>query len=160
MVLNWGLEGLSRLRANGWKFTGTSTVDETREEYKRRSDPVWAYANERLTEDSEGVVFKEDLFNGFKSFCADAGIPLLSRDVFLKKLPEHVTVKTEQRQNKAHRNKDGTPARERAFVGIRFALDGEKGVYPVQGVLDDPEAQATHPTHPFSHLSDDGENKP
>jgi putative DNA primase/helicase len=149
-VLNWGLEGLKRLRENGWNFTDTSTVDQTREEYKRRSDPIWAYANECLVEESGGFVFKEALFNDFKVFCRDAGIPLIARDVFLAKLPEKVTVESGQRQDPMDKKEDGTPKRKHAFIGIRLALVSEKAV---QGERDEQSAQGAHPAHPQDQLS-------
>jgi putative DNA primase/helicase len=119
-ILNWALEGLKRLRDNGWNFGNTITVDETREEYKRKSDPVWAYATDRLLEDSEGEVFKEALYNDFKGYCKDKKIPLLSRDTFFKTLPEKVTVASGQRQDP----KGG--GKKHCFVGIKLKEQGEQ----------------------------------
>lgn len=129
-VLNWGLEGLRRLRANGWNFTNTTSLDSTREEYKRKSDPVWAYANDRLIEESEGVVFKEVLYNDFKEFCKKTDIPLVSRDQFFKHLPEKVTVVSGYRGDPKDRDDQGNGKKKHCFIGIRLAPSEEKGAPP------------------------------
>jgi putative DNA primase/helicase len=131
-ILNWGLEGLRRLRANGWSFTNSVSLETTREDYKRRSDPVWAFVQDCLEAYSEGAVSKERLYNSFKAYCDKRAIPLLSKDTFFKTLPEKVTVTS------GHRILPGEGETKRhCFVGIRFqesSLDGEKGVPPVPPV--------------------------
>jgi P4 family phage/plasmid primase-like protien len=116
-ILNWGLEGLQRLRSNGWNFTNTTTSDATREEYKRQSDPVWAYVSDCLEEDSKGVITKERLYNTFKEFCEDKAIPLLSRDFFFKTLPEKVHVTSGRREV------EGEEGRKHCFIGIKFSAE-------------------------------------
>ncbi|MGV8050785.1 MAG: phage/plasmid primase, P4 family [Anaerolineaceae bacterium] len=42
-LLNIALAGLKRLRANGWKFSYTKTVEDVEKMYKRNANPVFAF---------------------------------------------------------------------------------------------------------------------
>lgn len=153
-ILNWALEALERLRANDWNFSNTSTSDATREEYKRRSDPVWAFVRDCLEEESSSALSKERLYNAFKAYCSERSIPLLSRDGFFKTLPEKINVTSGQRQLESEGGK------KHCFVGVRFqagledlGLSGEKGVPPVpHGPLDSLREQSEQPEQAFPHL--------
>jgi putative DNA primase/helicase len=112
-ILNWGLEGLARLHANGWNFTNTTSLDEVREEYKKRSDPVWAFATYRLdTNDSEGFEPKEDLYNAFKAYCQNENLPNPGKDYFYKHLGDNVTVTSGRRGEKGNQ--------KHCFIGIKL----------------------------------------
>ena len=127
-ILNWGLEGLTRLRNNGWNFSSTGSLDSTREDYKRRSDPVWAFVQDCLKEDSQGVVSKEKLYNLFRQWSLERGVPLLSKDGFYKALPEKVHVES------AYRTPPGERGRKHCFVGC--VLNGESPAQPAQPAPD------------------------
>jgi len=148
-ILNWALEGLKRLRDNGWNFTNTASSDATREEYKRQSDPVWAFVDKCLIESSEGVLTKERIYNAFKEFSHQNSIPLTSRDQFFKTLPEKVHV------NSGYRNVEGETGKKHCFIGITLAegyenlglgLDDKKGA-PV-APLAPGQTQLQHPEQP------------
>jgi P4 family phage/plasmid primase-like protien len=129
-ILNWGLEGLKRLKANGWRFSNAKSLEEVRESYKRKSDPVWAFLNEYVIEDFEAVVSKEDLWNAFRKYCKQESIPMISRDLFFKTVPEKVKVTSEYR-------KVGRSGKQKhCFIGIvlngkgkNLILDQQKGAY-------------------------------
>lgn len=133
-ILNWGVRGLKRLKENGFNFTNTASLEATREDYKRRSDPVWAFVQDCLKEDSEGVVSKEKLYNTFRQWSLDRGIPLLSKDGFYKSLPEKVHVTSGYREILGEEK-----GKRHCFVGI--VLDGENPAPPVPRQARLPESE-------------------
>ena len=82
--LNWALEGLNRLRANGWHFSDGKTVDQVREEYIVRSDPYKAFVIHSLTENSDSFVIKDELYEAYKAHCEIHKLGHKSRDSFFK----------------------------------------------------------------------------
>ena len=87
-LLNFALDGLKRLQANGWHFSNTKTTEEVRLEYIRKSSPVKAFLMDCCKQDVEGLVAKSDLFSKFSEYCHLHKLPVLSSDSFFKKLPE------------------------------------------------------------------------
>lgn len=87
-----GIEGYKRLRGNGWNFTNSVTVESVRDDYKWRSDPVLAFVQDSIDEDSESKIVKEVLYRRFKEYCKEKEIPLMSKDAFYKTLPSKVNV--------------------------------------------------------------------
>jgi putative DNA primase/helicase len=112
-ILNWALEGLKRLRDNGWNFTNTQTLDATREEYIRKSDPIASFVKDCIEEDSESWITKEELYNSFREYSSKNHIPLLSRDYFFKHFPEKTSVRTGYKGDKG--------SQKQAFIGVKFA---------------------------------------
>jgi putative DNA primase/helicase len=125
-ILNWALEGLKRLKGAGWSFTTVSSTEETRLEYKRRSDPIWAFAQDCLDDsNSESFEPKEGLYNAFKSFCEVQGFQNPGKDFFYKHLGDKITVQSAQRGPKG--------ASKHCFLGVRLRaqqiLEGEDRAY-------------------------------
>lgn len=141
-ILNWALEGLKRLQANGWNFTSTASTEETRLDYKRRSDPIWAFVDEML-DDSESEAFepKEGLYNAFKEYCEANGFQNPGKDYFYKHLGDKVTVQSGRRGPKGKQ--------QHCFVGVRRrsvqTLDGGKGDY--HGYRGDEEGSGSRGSH-------------
>ena len=156
-ILNWAIEGLKRLRDNGWNFTTTSSLEITREDYKRRSDPVWAFVQDCLIEESAGVVVKETLYNAFKNYCQERGIPLIQKGSFYSTLPSKVTITSGYREVIEGQGK------KHCFAGIslKCSLNGERPAPPAppapeQGRSDQPD----QPDRGFYHLRDTGQDYP
>ena len=86
-LLNWAIEGLKRLRGNGWHFSNGKTVEKVREDYIVRSDPLKAFVMHCI--DTEGcpdnVIGKQELFTAFKKHCEVHKIAPMSADSFFKK---------------------------------------------------------------------------
>ena len=61
--LNWALDGLQRLRSNGWHFSNGKTVETVREDYIVRSDPYKAFVMHCVKEEASGQVKKDDLYH-------------------------------------------------------------------------------------------------
>ena len=68
-LLNWALEGLERLRANGWNFSNTRGETEVREEYLRRSSPVQSFLMDCTEAKSDAFESKKELYAAFAEYC-------------------------------------------------------------------------------------------
>jgi putative DNA primase/helicase len=86
--LNWALEGLERLRSNGWNFSNSKSTEEVREEYVRKSSPIKAFLMDCTLDDSAGKAIKQTLFQAFAQYCRTKKLPIVSQDTFFKRLPE------------------------------------------------------------------------
>lgn len=116
-ILNWALEGLKRLRNNDWEFSHSKTTEETREEYKHKSDPMGAFFMDKIEEDPVGYVPKDDIYSAFCAYCLNKNYPVCNRDTFFKKIQQYVpSVRTEQKGKK----------KVRCFVGIHLIKQKEK----------------------------------
>jgi putative DNA primase/helicase len=87
-ILNFGLEGLARLRANGWKFT---YEDDAISVYKRKSKPIIAFLEDKC-EQSDGYVTKSDLLAANNEYARMMGLPLASSKVAFGKIMMDQTV--------------------------------------------------------------------
>ena len=87
-LLNFALDGLKQLQANGWHFSNTRTTADVRLEYIRKSSPVKAFLMDCCKLDVDGLIPKSDLFGRFSEYCHLHKLPVLSSDSFFKKLPE------------------------------------------------------------------------
>lgn len=75
-ILNWLLEGLRRLKANGFKFSYSKSTEKTRAFYRRKSRPTVCWIEECLqqTGNDEDVILKESLYPDFRQWCLESGI--------------------------------------------------------------------------------------
>jgi putative DNA primase/helicase len=86
---NWAIEGLERLLKNGRFSTGKS-VEETREQYIRASDPVKAFAMDCIEQKAGSVVSKEEVYKAFLDYCQEMRLPTCPKNIFAMKLSQHV----------------------------------------------------------------------
>lgn len=70
VILNWMIEGLQRLLANG-HFSNELTIEEKKAITKSFGSPITQFVYELLevTGDSEDVIHKKELYNVFSRFC-------------------------------------------------------------------------------------------
>lgn len=85
--LNHALEGLDRLMQQG-DFTNAKSVEELREQYIKKSNPVSAFVLDCLEEDSEAFVSKVELYAAFVEYCNKNALPTTPNNVFGRKLAE------------------------------------------------------------------------
>lgn len=88
-ILNWMLEGLTRLRKNNFVFSYNKGTKEVHEYYKNISNPSNAWINKELeyVGDNEEYIFKSDIYNIFVDWINRKGIkPLPTKDKFFKEL--------------------------------------------------------------------------
>ncbi|MEM0288276.1 MAG: phage/plasmid primase, P4 family, partial [Nitrososphaerota archaeon] len=136
-ILNWAVEGYRRLKNNGWQFSNVATIEEIKEQYKFRSNPVWAFATHCLEEDEDGFVVKEELYQAYKEFAEKNALQIVSKENFFKRLPREVNVLSERR------NVGGV--RKNVFTGI--SLNREK-IDTVMTKLDKFESNENKSTSP------------
>jgi putative DNA primase/helicase len=86
---NWALEGLERLLKNG-RFSTGKTVEETREQYIRASDPVKAFAMDCVESQQGNIITKDVVYKAFLKYCEQMKLPSCASNVFSMKLPQHI----------------------------------------------------------------------
>jgi len=67
-ILNWMLQGLQRLLANG-KFTTSKSQDQIMIEYERGSDSISAWLHERVVFNFGKQLDKEIVYNDYATYC-------------------------------------------------------------------------------------------
>lgn len=159
-LLNWALEGLKRLRANNWHFTGTRSTEDVKADYIRRSDTVKAFLNGCTKKDATGWVTRDALYIAYCQYCRKRVLVAKERQAFFEKLPQSGQF------GKSQRTVDGKRAWavdgltllkeeewEKQSEDASPLLNDEKGVQAVQAVQDRlADAQPTQPTHPDAQL--------
>ena len=75
-ILNWMLEGLIRLRSNGYRFSYSVSTETIRNYYKVKSNPIAFFVDTCLeyTADENDIIIKKDLYPKFKKWCETQGL--------------------------------------------------------------------------------------
>src|SRR5205807_1743212 len=92
--LNWALEGLKRLRENGFQFSQSRSVEEIRTEWVRGSDPVKAFVLDWCSIGPDLTIPKAGLFQAFVEYCKEHTLPACTNPVFFRNLPSSAPVTT------------------------------------------------------------------
>jgi len=72
-VLNWAIEGLQRLLANG-KFTGDRSPGHTQDTWQKWGDSVSRFAKHAITEGSDAIP-KSKMYAAYLEYCRQESIP-------------------------------------------------------------------------------------
>jgi len=88
-LLNWALEGLTRLLKQG-DFSYNLSVEEVMERYKNLSDPEYAYVQEFLKSDSNNFIIKDELFEHYSRWCKKNKLPVTPKNILTQKLSHHL----------------------------------------------------------------------
>jgi putative DNA primase/helicase len=89
-ILNFGLEGLKRLRKNAWRFT---YEDDGGAIYRRKSNPIIGFLEERCEASSESHVVKADLIVTYNQYAMLKGFPpAQSKIAFGKELMDQTVI--------------------------------------------------------------------
>lgn len=126
-ILKLALEGLRRLLEEGW---GAEEQVRTVElEWKRQSDPVFAFALDCVEADPQGTVTVDEAFEAFLQYCAPRGIPTVSKTVFSRELPRacHEAKGIIVLRGVKGKGKERRPT----FKGIRIEVSGVSGARSV-----------------------------
>lgn len=123
-VLNWALQGLERLRNNGWTFSNSRSTEDVRLDYIRRSSPMKAFIMDATALNPTGVVSKQCLFQAFVKYCQKMKLPVVTSDTFFKNLPLYFGKSPLQ---PAKEDIDGDGKREHCFRGIELRPENEWG---------------------------------
>jgi putative DNA primase/helicase len=81
-ILNIGLEGLARLRSNGWRFT---YEDDAVAIYRRKSKPIIAFLEDKC-EPSDEYVTKSDMVAAYNDYAKEMRLPLMTSKVAFGKV--------------------------------------------------------------------------
>lgn len=110
-ILNWALDGLDRLRANGG-FSAEQSPDEVRRLWEEYGSPVERFKAMRLVKDPEAVVPKPHIQEEFTVFCIDNGYEDISDQKLTQKLTRDPAIGEGQRRINGDR--------PRVFTGVRL----------------------------------------
>lgn len=95
--LNWCLDGLRRLKNNNWEFSESKSMEETKLEFQKQSDPVMAFITD-MCEIKEGAeISKEELYNKFKDYCDENGLFIVEQRLFTRHLQETPRVRMKKK---------------------------------------------------------------
>jgi len=148
-VLNFAIDGLERLKAQGWNFSHEEKEIETRDYYKRKADPLWGFVEDCLEEtgNSQDYIEKQELYNKSREYCQEKNLPEITKDYFYKHLGDKITVRSERRGSQGKQ--------KHCFVGICL-LNKESLDYPDYPSSTELNSQPSQPSQGSSYLS--GEN--
>lgn len=85
-ILNWALEGLRRLWANGGQFTYSYAAEEFLREYEAESNPIKQWIEERTIPTPEPFTSAETLYANYNEWCRDSGRQAFSKTNFGREL--------------------------------------------------------------------------
>ncbi|MCP1392900.1 MAG: phage/plasmid primase, P4 family [Methanothrix sp.] len=117
--LNLALDGLNRLRSNGWKFSYTMTAEDIEERYKRLSNPVYAFIMDRCEADPDGFEPKQKLYGAFKEYAAENNL----RPVTEKKFGELLLAQYEIPVTSVRPTSSYSGIRTYSWMGIKLRDD-------------------------------------
>jgi len=83
-ILNWALEGLQRLLANG-SFTGDRSPGKTQETWSKWGDSVERFASIALADGSKDIP-KSDVYDAYLEFCRSEGMPSDTQHMMTREL--------------------------------------------------------------------------
>jgi putative DNA primase/helicase len=124
-ILNWMLEGLQRLLAQGY-FTESKSQEETEIEFQRASDTISAFIKEMAIFSKNLVTTRSDAFEAYKNYCDVFGLEAENDKKFTQRLKETPKVKVTTTTAKGNRL--------RAWQGLGLKKLNEDGT--VSGVSD------------------------
>lgn len=82
----WAMYGLTRLIANGCKFTQPETSVQASESLSEANQPLVDFINECLTFDPNESVVASDVWDRYRVYACDANIKLMGRNSFYRAL--------------------------------------------------------------------------
>ncbi|MEU5872486.1 phage/plasmid primase, P4 family [Glycomyces sp. NPDC047369] len=145
-ALAWMVEGAYRWYQDGRVMPEMpQRIADTTRAWRAESDLVLAYLDERLVPDRDSHVISTELLADFTDWLIAHGNRAWSDKVFTSRFGEHEEVRKHHIEKRQVRTQPGLsrqpatfgtvrvapPARYMAWLGVRFASDGDKG--PEQG---------------------------
>jgi P4 family phage/plasmid primase-like protien len=116
-VLNWMLDGLDKLRADGWQLNLTAQQQERVDNLLLESEGHTVFVRECLTRDAEGQLTVPDCFTAYVEFCTGRGWTALTKNKFGSLIGDVVV----RQFGITARNdiRDGSGKAQRGWKGIR-----------------------------------------
>jgi len=125
-ILNWALEGLQRLLANG-SFTGDRSPGKTQETWSKWGDSVERFASIALTDGSNDIP-KSDVYDAYLEFCRSEGMPSDTQHMMTRELKREGY--TDGRANVGGRT-------QRCFEAVSWTSRGQQLLDAAQGSDDE-----------------------
>ena len=94
-IFLWALEGLKRL-LNNKRFSGSRTIEDTRNEYTQASNPVKAFVEKYLEPSFDGSITKDEVFRLFTEYCRKNKIPLITKNKLSMELTNYIPAKSDR----------------------------------------------------------------
>lgn len=94
-ILNWALEGLKRLIANGFTFTESKLCNDALQRYILSSDNVRLFVNEQCEMESDYPTQGKELYNKYRLYCANEGMKALGKSKFYDRIESLGAVRTD-----------------------------------------------------------------
>ena len=92
-LLNIALNGLKRLKANGWKFSYTKTAEDVERMYKRNANPVFAFLiDECEAGEATDYIEKSVFFDHFKDYVKKHNLRPMSTTKFGELLKDQTEI--------------------------------------------------------------------
>ena len=87
-ILNRAIEGLRKLRENhGFP---TSRAGDLKEEWKRRSEPLYAFVQDQVETVPDSLVRKDDFYEAFFDYATERNLPTPKPEEVGKRLPKYI----------------------------------------------------------------------
>jgi putative DNA primase/helicase len=101
-------------------FSGSKSISELEDEWKRQSDPIWAFVLDMILKDPEGEIEKDELYTVYHNYCEEHDYPIDDKAVLSKKLIQKTGVKSVYHQK---------PIKKHVWRGLKlkFAQGTEDG---------------------------------
>ncbi len=96
-ILNWMLDGLDRLEKNQG-FTDKTDITEIRNHYKRGSNTVYCFAEDKCTVVQGSFILKREIFRLYAQYCLDNSFSSIGRSKFYEQLQAAIPVITGEKR--------------------------------------------------------------
>lgn len=114
-LLNLALEGLARLRSNGWRFSYDLTVDDVEMMYKRNANPVLAFLMDECEAEADGYVEKQVFYYRFAEYAKKHNLRPLTMVKFAELLKDQAEIPIS-----SYRPWRAQGDRPHCWLGVRF----------------------------------------
>lgn len=84
-ILNWMIDGIKRLKARG-RFAVSKKMIDTIENYRVENNPVLCFVEDNCVINSAATVYKNEIFEAYKSYCETSGFKPVNIRKFGKEL--------------------------------------------------------------------------
>jgi phage/plasmid-associated DNA primase len=115
-VLNWMLEGLRKLRADGWQLHLSSDQQAAVDNLLLESDAITMFVREGLTKEEESQLTVPNAFAAYVEFCNARGWLALTRKQFGNEIGDAVI--REHGLTVRHDIKSGSGKAQRGWIGL------------------------------------------
>lgn len=113
------LDAMIRIEITG-NVTVTRTVEERRNEWRKRSNSIYAFVSDMCKRDDSSVISKDDLYRRYVEFCNEEGLNPKSKVEFGRELPRFAPY-VQSEMKRIHGEV------KRVWVGIRVKENEENG---------------------------------